>query len=80
MKLYRIHLDVSLKIQNGIKKLPLSYVVFADSEQQAKNIARHISLAGVDVGKCKEECPGLEIPNTIIQELPKEISESIKKY
>ncbi len=80
MKIFRVHLDVTLKLQSGVKKIPMSYCVFAKNEQQAKNIARHISLTGIDVGKCKEECPGLVLPENVVEKLPEEVLESINKY
>lgn len=54
-KLYKVHIDLSIKCQNAVRKVSLSQSIFATSEQEAKNIARHISITGINIGKVKEE-------------------------
>lgn len=54
-KLYKVHVDLSIKCQNTVRKVSLSQSILATSEQEAKNIARHTSITGISIGKVKEE-------------------------
>lgn len=54
-KLYKVHIDLKLKCQNMSRNVSISQSIYATSEQEAKNIARHISISGISIGKVKEE-------------------------
>lgn len=53
-KLYKVHIDITVKGQFTTKVIPSVVSVMADNEQEAKNIARHTSFS-VSVGKAKME-------------------------
>lgn len=53
-KLYKVHIDITIKGQFTTKVIPSVISVMADDEQEAKNIARHTTFS-VNVGKAKME-------------------------
>lgn len=53
-KLYKVHIDITVKGQFTTRVIPSVVSVMADSEQEAKNIASHTAFR-VDVGKAKME-------------------------
>lgn len=57
-KLYKVHIDITVKGQFTTRVIPSVVPVMADDEQEAKNIAkniaRHTSFS-VSVGKAKME-------------------------
>lgn len=54
-KLYKVHVDLSIKCQMTTKKLPIVVSVLANTEQEARNIAQHVHISNISVGKVKEE-------------------------
>lgn len=54
-KLFKVHVDITVHSQFTSRVIPMSISVIADSEQEAKNIARHVKLTDVSVQNCKIE-------------------------
>jgi hypothetical protein len=52
-KYYKVHVDLKLKCQNSIRDIELSIPIIATSEQEARNIARHVSITNIKVDKVK---------------------------
>lgn len=54
-KLYKVHVDLTVHGQFTSRVVPMSIKVLANTEQEAKNIARHVKITNVSVEKVKEE-------------------------
>lgn len=54
-KLYKVHVDLTFSCQMYNKKIPVSLSILANNEQEAKNIAQHVRISNISVGKVKEE-------------------------
>lgn len=54
-KLFKVHVDITVHSQFTSRVIPMSISVIAGSEQEAKNIARHVKLTDVSVQNCKLE-------------------------
>lgn len=52
-KWYKVHVDLKLRCQNSIRNVELSIPIIATSEQEAKNIAGHVSIINIKVDKAK---------------------------
>lgn len=54
-KLYKVHVDLTFGCQMFSKKIPVSLSILANNEQEARNIAQHVRISNISVGKIKEE-------------------------
>ena len=53
-KLFKVHADITVYGQFTSRVLPLSISVIATNGQEAKNIARHVKITDVSIGKVIE--------------------------
>jgi len=54
-KMFKVHVDITIHGQFTSRVIPMSIKVLADTEQEAKNIARHVKISNVSVQDAKLE-------------------------
>lgn len=54
-KMFKVHVDITVQGQFTSRVIPMSIKILADSEQEAKNIARHVKISNVSVQDAKLE-------------------------
>ena len=54
-KLFKVHADITVYGQFTSRVIPLSISIIATTEQEAKNIARHVKITDVNITNVKEE-------------------------